>query len=409
MPEKNKKIPKIRFKDKNWNDFPEWKEVELGEIWEFKTSSVDKKINPWEKKVFLVNYMDVYKHLNINNKNKDGLMIVSAKDSQIIWNNLKKWDILFTPSSETPDDIWHSVVIFEDLDNTLYSYHLVRFRPKIDLNILYSHYFCNIENVLKQISEFATWSTRFTVSIWDFKKIKISLPTIEEQEKIANFSNVIDESIELKERELEKLKEYKKWIMQQIFTKSNHTGGGQNSQILRFKDKNWNDFPEWKEYNFEDIFYSISPKNYQIQNNEIYKKWDFKVITQWKKFMDWFSNNKNKVFNLWEIILFWDHTTILKYINFEFIVWWDGCKILKNKKWNLKFLFYFLENNKIIPEWYKRHFSILKNLKISLPCLKEQQKIADFLSEIDEKINLKEKEILESKNYKKGLLQNMFV
>jgi len=207
----------IRFKDENWGEFGEWKEKMLGEIWEFKTSSVDKKIVNWEKEIYLLNYMDVYKHKNINNKNKNELMVVTARDNQIEWNNLKKWDILFTPSSETPDDIWHSIVIFEDLENTLYSYHLMRFRPKIELNILYSHYFCNIPSVLKQITIVATWSTRFTIWIWDFSKIKVNLPSLPEQEKIADFLIKFDKKINNIWNELEKMEKFNKGLLQSMF------------------------------------------------------------------------------------------------------------------------------------------------------------------------------------------------
>ena len=98
--------------------------------------------------------MNVYKHENISNASTKDLMTVSANETQLNSSNLRKGDILFTPSSETPDDIGHSVVIFEDLRDTLYSYHLMRFRPTIKLDILYSHYFCNISDVLWQVSRF---------------------------------------------------------------------------------------------------------------------------------------------------------------------------------------------------------------------------------------------------------------
>lgn len=207
----------IRFKDENWEEFGEWEEKKLGEIWDFQTSSIDKISRDWEKEVYLVNYMNVYRHESINNLNKDKLHIVTAKDSQILSNNLKKWDILFTPSSETPDDIWHSVVIFEDLENCVYSYHLMRFRPKIQLNILYSHYFCNIPEVLNQLAKLSTWSTRFTISVKSFSSIEVKLPTLQEQEKIADFLFRIDGKIEKVSDELEKVEEFKKGLLQGMF------------------------------------------------------------------------------------------------------------------------------------------------------------------------------------------------
>jgi type I restriction enzyme S subunit len=161
--------------------------------------------------------MNVYRHENINNANRDKLQVVTAKENQIKSSGLKKGDILFTPSSETPDDIGHSVVIFEDLVNTLFSYHLMRFRPKISLDLLYSHYFCNIPSVLKQLSNFATGSTRFTISVGNFSKVIVNLPSFEEQQKIANFLNAIDKSIEKLITQIDETIKFKQGLLQKMF------------------------------------------------------------------------------------------------------------------------------------------------------------------------------------------------
>jgi type I restriction enzyme S subunit len=190
----------LKFKDDNGNDFPEWESKKLGEIGSFQTSSIDKLSKDNEKEIFLVNYMNVYRHENINNKTIKSFQIVTAKDTQIESCNLKKGYILFTPSSETPDDIGHSVVIFEDLENAVFSYHLMRFRPKTELDILYSHYFCNVPYVLNQLSQLATGSTRFTISVKSFSSVEIILPCVAEQYKIANFLSQIDEKIELEKQ-----------------------------------------------------------------------------------------------------------------------------------------------------------------------------------------------------------------
>lgn len=207
----------IRFKDENGNDYPEWEEKKLGEIGTFQTSSIDKLSKMDEKEVFLVNYMDVYKHKEINKKTIKDFQVVTAKDSQIASCNLIKGDILFTPSSETPDDIGHSVVIFEDLENTVYSYHLMRFRPTIYLDILYSHYFCNIPSVLSQLSKLSTGSTRFTISVSSFSSVEIKLPAIQEQNKIAIFLSSIDNKINQCSKQIEGMENWKKGLLQQMF------------------------------------------------------------------------------------------------------------------------------------------------------------------------------------------------
>lgn len=207
----------LRFKDDEGNEYPDWEEKMLGEIGDFQTSSIDKLSKENEKEVYLVNYMNVYRHENINSGTVKSFQIVTAKDAQIASCNLKKGDILFTPSSETPEDIGHSVVIFEDLVNAVFSYHLMRFRPIVKIDILYSHYFCNIPNVLKQLSKLATGSTRFTISVKSFSSIKVNLPCLEEQTKIANFLSAIDEKITGVDQQIEYTKQFKKGLLQQMF------------------------------------------------------------------------------------------------------------------------------------------------------------------------------------------------
>jgi type I restriction enzyme S subunit len=202
----------VRFKE--FSD--EWEEVRLGEIGEFKTSSVNKIIDKNEQIVNLVNYMDVYRYKHID-KNFQCLK-TSIKKENITKVNLKKGDVLFTPSSETPDDIGHSSVVMEDLENTVYSYHLIRFRPQKDLNIKFSGYVFNNASILKEFAKKATGSTRFTLSIKDFNETIAQLPSLQEQQKIADVLSTADREIELLKKELERLKKQKKGLMQRLLT-----------------------------------------------------------------------------------------------------------------------------------------------------------------------------------------------
>ena len=78
---------------------------------------------------------------------------------------------------------------------------------------------------------------------------KISLPCINEQNKIGDFFNKLDRQIELEEKKLELLEQQKRGYMQKIF-----------SQELRFKDENGNDYPDWEETTLKNITYYISSK-----------------------------------------------------------------------------------------------------------------------------------------------------
>ena len=93
----------------------------------------------------------------------------------------------------------------------------MRFRPKIKIDILYSHYFCNVPKVLKQISQLATGSTRFTISVKAFSSIIINLPSLPEQQKIASFLSTIDEKIEKCQGQIQSMEKWKKGLLQQMF------------------------------------------------------------------------------------------------------------------------------------------------------------------------------------------------
>lgn len=195
----------------------EWKEIKLGNIGTFRTSSVNKKIEKDETKVWLLNYMDVYNNTHITSK--IDFQLTSAKNTQIASSNLEIGDVLFTPSSETPDDIGHSAVVTENLDNVVFSYHLVRFRPKRNiLNIGFSGYVFNKTEILNEFSRRATGSTRYTLSLKDFNEVVTTIPPLEEQTAIAHILTTADQEISLLEAKLAAMKEEKKGLMQVLLT-----------------------------------------------------------------------------------------------------------------------------------------------------------------------------------------------
>lgn len=174
-------------------------------------------------------------------------------------------------------------------------------------------------------------------------------------------------------------------------------------------------FPEfsraWEEKKFEDLFISEPTKKYQINSSEFLVQGQIPVVDQSPKLISGYSNQTDKVFTTSGSIIFGDHTTILKYVNFNFIIGADGTKVFNKKfdNYNLKYLYYSLTYNNIEQEGYKRHFSILKNLKVSVsPSLPEQTKIAEFLTAVDDKIQLLDSQKKQLELYKKGLLQAMF-
>jgi len=201
----------------NFSD--DWITIALGDVGIFKTSSVDKVIVPGEKEVYLLNYMDVYKNSVINKTIITSK--TSANNNELQNFNLKRGDIVFTPSSETPDDIGHSAVINEDLQNTLFSYHIVRYRfyDNEFMSHDFKRYVLNNKTVLDYFSQRATGSTRFVLTRKDFNETVVRIPTsYEEQFSIAKILVDMDTEIEKLEKKLGKYKMVKQGMMQNLLT-----------------------------------------------------------------------------------------------------------------------------------------------------------------------------------------------
>ncbi|MGM9830763.1 MAG: restriction endonuclease subunit S [Paludibacteraceae bacterium] len=156
----------------------------MGDLGVFENIGVDKKIVAGQPLVTLLNYVDVYKNMYIDNKIPQ--MVVSATEKKIQSCSCEKGDIFITPTSETRDDIGHASVIVENLINTVYSYHIMRFRlTKANMiTSFFIRYLFETDIVQKQICKLAKGLTRFGLSKYDFAKIEIPLPPLEVQEEI---------------------------------------------------------------------------------------------------------------------------------------------------------------------------------------------------------------------------------
>ncbi|MBB1574317.1 MAG: restriction endonuclease subunit S, partial [Flavobacteriaceae bacterium] len=113
----------------------EWKP--LGEVCEFSNTGVDKKTIEGEKKVKLLNFVDVFHKQYITKETPT--MIVSASDKKILDCNILKGDVFITPSSEILDEIGYSATAIEDIEGAVYSYHIMRLRI-YDKEVLHPEY-----------------------------------------------------------------------------------------------------------------------------------------------------------------------------------------------------------------------------------------------------------------------------
>ncbi len=238
------------------------------------------------------------------------------------------------------------------------------------------------------------------------KSLKLMYPSKKEQQKIANFLTAVDSKLQALKKKKALLEQYKKGIMQKLFTVK--TDGRPS---LRFKDENGKDFPDWEVKKLGDEVDYEQPTKYLVSSTEYDNSYKTPVLTAGKTFILGYTDEINNIFeNKLPVIIFDDFTTATKYVNFPFKAKSSAMKILIAKeKENIKFIYEVMQTIKFEIGGHGRHWiSIYSKMNLLFPCREEQTKIANFLSAIDDKITKTDNQIEQTGQWKKGLLQKMF-
>lgn len=195
-----------------------WPKRTIEELFELEGSGIDKVILPDEQVVPLVNYMDAYRKRVLTHADVQAETSVSPND--LMRCQLKRGDIVLTPSSETPDDIAHSALINFEPGNAVHSYHLFRLRTRSDDEIVHDFraFFLNHISVRRQFIRICSGTTRFTLTLPGVRAIKVSLPPIKHQQYAAEVLNDATSQEELASRRVESLRAQKRGLMQKLLT-----------------------------------------------------------------------------------------------------------------------------------------------------------------------------------------------
>ncbi|MDD5659597.1 MAG: restriction endonuclease subunit S [Actinomycetota bacterium] len=199
-----------------------WEVKKLKYLGELNSNGVDKKIQEGEKLFKSVHYVNVYNNSLREINNNEDYLVISATDEKANSCTLLKGDVLLTNSSETPDDMGHSTVIFENLNSTLFGYHLMRFRPKVKIYLQFEKYLFGSYYMRKWFEYYSTGITRYGVSYDGFSNALIILPPFSEQQAIADYLDAkcsqIDNAINIKQKLIDKLADYKKSLIYECVT-----------------------------------------------------------------------------------------------------------------------------------------------------------------------------------------------
>ena len=375
-----KLVPKLRFS--GFTD--EWNEVTLNDVATFSKGKGISKNDISNYGIECVRYGELYTKYNEMIYNIESKTDLDKNELKLSEKN----DILIPCSGETAIDLATASCIQKDqvaIGGDITVIKTNQYAPFIT-------YYLNQKKT--EIAKYAQGVSIVHLYPKDFKVMNIRIPSINEQKMIIRLLEEITKKEQLLESKYQQYQEFKKYLMQQIFT-----------QKLRF---NFTD--DWNYMNFSEIFKSVSTKKYQIKSADILDKGDFEVIDQGQDEIAGYFNDKTKLCQELPIIIYGDHTTFVKFRDKPFIVGADGVKLLIPKfNANPKYLFYALEHFNIKPEGYKRHFSIIKKIKLPIPTLEEQNEISEIFTYIDIKLKYTKIQLQETEEFKKGLLQQMFV
>ena len=263
---------------------------------------------------------------------------------------------------------------------------------------------------------------RVSIRDAEFFKMKLNIPNYREQEKIASFFSLIDKKIELQTEKVEELKNYKKGIMQKIF-----------SQELRFKDENGNQYPDWEERKLSELLYEHRVRNDEekfTKNDVLSVSGDFGIVNQIKFLGRSYAGESVKNYHV-------VHTGDIVYtksplksnpygiikvnkgdagiVSTLYAVY--SCKASLNGEY-LDYYFQLDDNTNrylrpLVHKGAKNDMKINNEYvlsdKILICSINEQDKIVEFMKVIDKKIKNEEKKLSSLNEYKKGLLQQMFI
>ena len=408
----------LRFKNDDGSEFPEWEEHEIAEL-----------IQLYDEKVSSDCQLPI-----LTSSKKNGIEYQEEHFTGKQRHDIEGYNVLprnYCTYRNRSDGTDFTFNINKLCDKGIVSKFYPVFKEKdCDLFFLVS-LLNNERKTVRKIAYTAKGTGQKVLSITDLRNITVNMPSLPEQQKIAEFLSTIDTVIEKQKETVSAWEERKKGVMQKLF-----------SQEVRFKADDGSEFPEWEGKNFSDVFENLNNStfsrdclNYEAGNvkyihyGDILIKFGFAIDVQ--------SSNVpyvNKDLDCEKYASLSDGDIVIadtaeddtagkavEIMNTHCRKTISGLHTIAchpREKFASKYLGYFMNadiyHNQLRP--YMQGIKVtsvsktnISLTKISVPCLAEQQKIADCLSSLDDVIEKQKATLAAWEELKKGLLQQMFV
>ncbi|MEK5069639.1 restriction endonuclease subunit S [Sporosarcina sp. FSL K6-1508] len=398
--------PKLRF-----NAFQDrWKNTILSELMIFNNGINASKESYGHGRKF-INVLDI---LNNNYVLYDDIIgSVSVNDKQEEANKVEYGDILFLRSSETREDVGKCTVYLDKDEYALFGGFVIRGKKNGDYYPFFLKLLLDTSSARNQISSRAGGSTRYNISQSILSSVGLSMPSISEQQKIADFFALLDHRIEQQQEKVEAWREYKKGMMQKIF-----------SRELRFKDGDGQEFPEWEVTQLKKIVSTFSGGTPSSKQRSFYTG-DIPFIRSGEisqSTTELFINSEGLESSSAKLVRKGDLLYALYGATSGEVAIskMDGAinqailciRTEESKHFMLHYLTLMKES--ILSTYLQGgqgnlSAQIIKEITISLPLKEEQEKIANFLSALDIKVENEEEKLRCLQEQKTGFMQQMFI
>ena len=422
----------IQLKEKdNW----EWKPLKY--IFNYFLSSVDRKIKDEELNVHICHYPDVYKNEKISDK--DTLNKGTCTEFELENFKLMKGDILITKDSEDPKDIGIPCLVENDLIDSVCGYHIGILRT--NENIEREFYFRYIQSTDVKDYFFceSNWITRFGLGKSSVENLKIPILSIQEQKIISQYldkkTKQIDSLIEKIEKKIELLKEQKTALINQCVTKGLNPNVEKKDsgvewigkipshwQLLRLN--NLGRFSKGKGITKDKIKVN---GNKCIRCGEIYTTYELR-FNRTRSFIDDDTSDESVLATKGVLLFTGDGESLeeigkcIVYEGEEDLYIGGGINVFtpKQEKVIPIYLSYVMNSESVIYQKSRQgkgeivvhiYSKQLKEIRLGLPSIKEQQQIVEYLDQktslIDKIISYENKRLLFLKEYKKSLISEV--